>query len=114
MQRTTIALAAATLTAVAAPAFAGSNASASINACAEAIRAELPIASDAVDVSFKRIKGTSRVQTLTLKVQADDVRDRVTCKVRRDEAPVLEFGKKLEAYRVELVNRKAATTPSAN
>ena len=112
MQRTAIA-AAAIAAFAATPALAGSKTAANINACAELVRAELPLSADDVNVEFKRVKGTSRLQTLTLKVQAEDVRGRVTCKVRRDEAPVLAWDDTLEAFRVELANRKASA-PTAN
>lgn len=117
---TRIAIAAAALVAatVATPALAGSKTGQNLGACAEAIRAELPLAADAVTVDFKRVKGTARSQTLMLKVSAEDVTDRVTCKVKRDQAPVISWGDELEALRVELAKRDTApakaTTPAAS
>lgn len=113
MQRTLAAALAIATVAAAPTAFAGSKTAENLNACNQAVRAELPLASDALDVKFKRVKGTSRKQTLTLKVNAEDVRGRVTCTVERDTAPVLNWDDTLETFRVELAARKASA-PTAN
>ena len=113
MQRITAAILTAATLAAAPAAFAGSKTAENVNACAQLVRAELPNTTDAVDVQFKRVKGTSRLQKLTLKVAAEDVRGTVTCKVRRGEAPTIEWDDTLEAFRTELAARKVSA-PTAN
>ncbi len=112
MNRTATALIALAAFATAPSALAGSKVSKNLNACADLVRAELPIDASDVNVDFKSVKGTSRLQTLTLKVQAEDVKGRVTCKVRRNTSPELVWDDTLEAFRVELAARKTEKAPA--
>ena len=93
---------------------AGSSVTEALSACTTAVQTELPLAAEDVSVSFKRVKGSSRVKTLKLKVRAGEETGTATCKVKRDEAPVVTFDKDLEAYRVELVQRATKTASGAN
>ena len=105
-----IATIAAAITLAAVPQIASANVGEALAACTEEVRTALPLAADDVDVSFKRVKGTSRKQTLKLKVRAGEQTGTATCKVARDAAPVVTFDKALEAYRVELVQKRGTTT----
>lgn len=73
-------------------AFAGSaNTSEKISACTDEIQTQLG-ASDA-QLEFKTVKGNSRVKTLSFRIEAGGERDKVTCKVRRDDTVEVVWGK---------------------
>ena len=112
MFRSVIAIAALATVATPTAAFA-TNTNDAINTCAEAIRAELPLDADAVKIDFDRISG-SRVKTLSLEVKAEDVKGKVSCKVRRgDDTPTLAWDETLEAFRTELAQREGQTVTAS-
>ena len=91
MKTLTTLAATAALIALPTAAFASSTqTSANISTCSAKIAQEL---GTDTNVDFRKVKGNSRLQTLTFRVEADGQKDKVTCKVRRDASVEVVYGK---------------------
>ncbi|MGB6229235.1 MAG: hypothetical protein WBF53_03810 [Litorimonas sp.] len=90
MKTLTTLAATAALIALPTAAFASSTKTAeNINACSTEIQQQL---ATKADLDFKKVKGNSRLQTLTFDIEADGEKDKVTCKVRRDASVEVVWG----------------------
>ena len=81
-----------------------------IDSCKTEINAQIDTTASDTDLDFKRVKGNSRLQTLTFDIKADGERDRVTCKVRRDNSVEIVWGKKVQPKKVLSVEAEGTTT----
>lgn len=91
-------------------AFASTSTSQNISTCSDEIRSQLGATAGEADLDFKTVKGNSRVQTLSFRIDADGERDKVTCKVRRDNSVEVIWGKTVKPKMSKSVEAKASTT----
>ncbi|WP_298914143.1 hypothetical protein [uncultured Algimonas sp.] len=84
-------LAAAALIVLPGAALASTSTADNISACKAEIESQLDATQ--TDLDFKTVKGNSRVQTLSFRIEADGEKDKVTCKVRRDDTVEVVWGK---------------------
>lgn len=94
----------ATATALALPTVAmANNTSENISTCQVEIRDQLAPQAQNVDIDFKTVKGTSRLQTLSFRLELNGERDNVKCKVRRDDTVEIDWGKDIKPAQPQLV-----------
>lgn len=67
-----------------------------LNVCATEIRSQIQDTESKADLDFKSVKGNSRLQTLTFRIEAQGERDTVRCKVRRDDSVEIVWGKSVK------------------
>lgn len=111
MKTLTTLCATAALIALPTAAFASSTqTSANISACTAKISQQLQGDSN---VDFRKVKGNSRLQTLTFRVEAEGAKDKVTCKVRRDASVEVVWGKTVKpAAKVLTVQAEETEAPA--
>ncbi|MGB3455210.1 MAG: hypothetical protein WBG08_06045 [Litorimonas sp.] len=100
--------AAAALLVLPTAAFASTDTAENISVCKAEIESKLA-ASD-MDLDFRKVKGNSRVQTLSFRIDADGEKDKVTCKVRRDDTVEVIWGKTVKPVMSKSVQAEATTT----
>jgi hypothetical protein len=91
-------------------AFASTSTSANISACKAEIEAKMAETAQDMEIDFRTVKGNSRVQTLAFRINADGEKDKVTCKVRRDDTVEVLWGKKVKPEVAQSVQAEETTT----
>ncbi|MEL6688146.1 MAG: hypothetical protein AAFP97_11060 [Pseudomonadota bacterium] len=111
MKTTTLIASAAALLVLPSAAFASTSTAKNISVCKAEIESQLATTADDMDLDFKTVKGNSRVQTLSFRIDADGEKDKVTCKVRRDDTVEVVWGKTVKpeiSKSVEVVEAETA------
>lgn len=103
-------IAASALLALPQIASASTKTAANIDTCTTEIRSQIGGEASATDLDFKRVKGNSRLQTLTFNIEADGEKDRVSCKVRRDNSVEIVWGKKVQPKKVLSVKAEGVSS----
>jgi hypothetical protein len=106
----TIALTAATLFILPSAAFASTSTAENISACKAEIESQMASTATDTSLDFKTVKGNSRVQTLSFRINADGEKDRVTCKVRRDDTVEVIWGKTVKPVISKSVEAETSAT----
>lgn len=104
-------IATAALLALPQVAFASAKTAEQISTCTAKIEAQMATTASETALDFKTVKGNSRVQTLTFRIDADGDSDTVKCKVRRDDTVEVVWGKKVKPTMAKAV--EATTTLNA-
>jgi len=89
-------------------ALASTKTSENISTCKAEIQTRLADTATVTDIDFKKVKGNSRLQTLSFRIKADGETDIVKCKVRRDEAVEIKWGKSVKPAISKAVEADAA------
>ena len=110
MKPTTLIATAAALIVLPSAAFASTNTAENISICKAEIETELANTVTDADLDFKTVKGNSRVQTLAFRIDADGEKDKVTCKVRRDDTVEVVWGKTVKPEVSKTVQAEEAST----
>ncbi|MEM7730457.1 MAG: hypothetical protein AAF311_14515 [Pseudomonadota bacterium] len=108
--KTASVLAAAALLALPQVAFASAKTSEAISTCKSEIQTLMAATASETDLDFRTVKGNSRVQTLSFRIDADGEKDKVTCKVRRDDTVEVIWGDTVKPEVTRSVQLDEATT----
>lgn len=103
-------IATAALVVVPSFAFASTNTSANISTCKAEIETRMADTASETDLDFRKVKGNSRVQTLSFRIEANGEKDNVKCKVRRDNTVEVIWGKTVQPKIDKAVQAESATT----
>ena len=90
-------------------AFASTKTAENIQTCTSEIQTQFGGDAANAELDFKRVKGNSRLQTLTFDIRAEGEKDKVTCKVRRDDTVEVVWGKKVQPKKVLSVQAEGAS-----
>lgn len=93
MKNATLIATAAALLVLPSAAMASTSTAEHISVCKAEIESKLASSVSETDLEFRNVKGNSRVQTLAFRIEADGEKDKVTCKVRRDDTVEVVWGK---------------------
>ena len=110
MKNASILAAAAAILVLPSAAFASTNTAANISACKAEIETKMAATASDMDLDFRTVKGNSRVQTLAFRINADGKKDKVTCKVRRDDSVEVIWGKSVKPKFTKAVQAEEAAT----
>jgi len=101
-----------TVALIALPTFASASTETSenISTCKAEIATLMETSATETVLDFKKVKGNSRVQTLSFSINADGESDNVKCKVRRDNSVEIKWGKKVQPKMDMAVEVETTTT----
>lgn len=91
-------------------AFASNMTAENIATCKTEIETRMASTASETTLDFKKVKGNSRVQTLSFRIDADGESDTMKCKVRRDDTVELIWGKSVQPKMDKAVQAEEATT----
>lgn len=91
-------------------AFASTETAEQISVCTAKIETHMATTASETALDFKKVKGNSRLQTLTFRIDADGNSDTVKCKVRRDDTVEIVWGKKVKPTMSKSVKTKETLT----
>lgn len=77
-------------------AFASNMTSENITTCKAEIETRMAATASETVLDFKKVKGNSRAQTLSFRIDADGESDTVKCKVSRDDSVEIKWGKSVK------------------
>lgn len=103
-------LTATALLALPTAAFANNMTAENIATCKAEIETHMATTANETSLDFKKVKGNSRVQTLSFRINADGESDNVKCKVRRDDTVELIWGKTVQPKMDKAVQAETTTT----
>lgn len=110
MKITSALIGAAALIALPTFASASTETSENISACKAEIETLMATSANETVLDFKKVKGNSRVQTLSFSIDADGESDNLKCKVRRDNSVEVIWGRKVQPKMDMAVEAEAETT----
>lgn len=91
-------------------AFASNMTAENIATCKTEIETRMAATASETDLDFKKVKGNSRVQTLSFTIDADGETDTVKCKVRRDDSVEVIWGKSVQPKMAKAVQVEETMT----
>ncbi|MGJ8559364.1 MAG: hypothetical protein ACSHX3_03935 [Litorimonas sp.] len=81
-----------------------------ISTCKAEIETRMAETASETSLDFKKVKGNSRAQTLSFRIDADGEKDTVKCKVRRDDTVEIKWGKSVQPKMVKAVQAEESMT----
>lgn len=74
-----------------------------ISTCKAEIETRMETSASETSLDFKKVKGNSRAQTLSFRIDADGETDTVKCKVSRDDTVEIKWGKSVKPMMAKAV-----------
>jgi hypothetical protein len=87
-------------------AFASNMTAENISTCKAEIETRMATTASETALDFKKVKGNSRAQTLSFRIDADGETDTVKCKVSRDDTVEIKWGKSVQPKMAKAVEVK--------
>jgi hypothetical protein len=91
-------------------AFASNMTSDNISTCKTEIETRMAASVSETTLDFKKVKGNSRAQTLSFRINADGETDTVKCKVSRDDTVEIKWGKSVKPKMAKAVQVEETMT----
>ena len=110
MKPATLIATAAALIVLPSAALASTDTAENISVCKAEIEGQLAKTESEMDLDFKTVRGNSRVKTLAFVIETDGEKDKVTCKVRRDDTVEVVWGKTVKPELSKSVQAEEAST----